>query len=930
MLIQTAEDETDPKELLNFNDIDWNTSMGKEVLAFDRTGSKDKHTLVSMPSPGHRGAVYDSLSFKGLKSKRRRPRDPMDVDEDAVPSDQDSDSSSEEHAPEKKASYGRRPRDPKFDLVFNPGDPKSHTFVQFQQEVMTYASANRLQVGAKHPMQRSRFTYFSRKVYQENISQSVKTMIGYDEKLVAKVANNVFELLQVLRQRYTRVDEYAQEWEGFQKIKMRAGEVHPGRFLLESVAGWNRLQLVRKGVLAAYPGQKPLLMLPSPHAMYRHLRNKARSQACWDAMIRLVVITPMTHQELLDSLKRLEHHLDSNASRRKDRPEAPRQLAPMHAATPKTAAVRPKQPGQRSWASDKRRGGRRGPCYYCEKTGHIRRFCQNQINDRAQGWCTKPTCGRRQHKFKACPRQPYRGASTYSGRWGKGPKPSHPTVGPSHDMHPERVAAWSSRPISGSTAAAGLKIAALGAVSDSGPVKKEGVEDNPWSRLGTLLPMVAVEVPKLLVTAHADGAGRQVEPNVVVTVADPGEGRQVTVPELGLLHTTVSLAHKPVTLMLNTMDHGDLEVVADTGANISAATRAWAAKVGLKVKRRTTVLSVDTANGRTTTRDYVTMQLVTREPTLRPVVATFFLFDDLPYEALVGRHLIHALGYGLVRATAKGETFHPTGANTQLTSEVHPGHSWEGPFHDNEEKGADDVPAGYSAFHCKGQRRDGYAHPDEYLDPSLLLPAEPVTDVSELRATVTPLNCSSPRPPGQTDEGGALSPAGRQELQHLVAEYNDVWAQHQFDVGRFDDYPFRIELKEAERDKPPHNIHKSYRVKPELMATCKRQLEDMVKGGIIRRAPGEWGSGILFVQKKGGEQRLCVDYRELNRRTKKDDYPTPRIDDTVSRLAKHKFFSSFDLRGGYMHVPFHPDSMPLTRFITPFGATRPAECSSGL
>ncbi|MCP4118961.1 MAG: hypothetical protein GY737_26900, partial [Desulfobacteraceae bacterium] len=82
--------------------------------------------------------------------------------------------------------------------------------------------------------------------------------------------------------------------------------------------------------------------------------------------------------------------------------------------------------------------------------------------------------------------------------------------------------------------------------------------------------------------------------------------------------------------------------------------------------------------------------------------------------------------------------------------------------------------------------------------------------------------------------------------------------------------------------------------------------------------------------KKNGEQRMCVDYRELNRRTMKEDWPTPRIDDSISRLATQRYLSCFDLRGGYLHIPVLETSRKYTRFTTPYGAYQAKRMLFGL
>jgi hypothetical protein len=75
----------------------------------------------------------------------------------------------------------------------------------------------------------------------------------------------------------------------------------------------------------------------------------------------------------------------------------------------------------------------------------------------------------------------------------------------------------------------------------------------------------------------------------------------------------------------------------------------------------------------------------------------------------------------------------------------------------------------------------------------------------------------------------------------------------------------------------------------------KKQLK-LLKQGFVRPSASPWGSPVLFVEKKDGTNRMCIDYRMLNSMTIKNKYPLPRIEDLLDRLKKAKFFSKIDLR----------------------------------
>ena len=69
--------------------------------------------------------------------------------------------------------------------------------------------------------------------------------------------------------------------------------------------------------------------------------------------------------------------------------------------------------------------------------------------------------------------------------------------------------------------------------------------------------------------------------------------------------------------------------------------------------------------------------------------------------------------------------------------------------------------------------------------------------------------------------------------------------------------------------------------------------------GFIRPSVSPWGAPVLFVRKKDGTMRLCIDYRELNKVTIKNKYPLPRVDDLFDQLQGAQVFSKIDLRSGY-------------------------------
>ena len=94
----------------------------------------------------------------------------------------------------------------------------------------------------------------------------------------------------------------------------------------------------------------------------------------------------------------------------------------------------------------------------------------------------------------------------------------------------------------------------------------------------------------------------------------------------------------------------------------------------------------------------------------------------------------------------------------------------------------------------------------------------------------------------------------------------------------------------------------------------KKQLDTYLEAGQIEPARSPFGAGVLFANNKDGTQRLCIDYRALNKITQKDKYPLPRIDELLDNMAGSRYFTKLDLQQGYHQIRIKP---PVSS--TPYG-----------
>ena len=149
----------------------------------------------------------------------------------------------------------------------------------------------------------------------------------------------------------------------------------------------------------------------------------------------------------------------------------------------------------------------------------------------------------------------------------------------------------------------------------------------------------------------------------------------------------------------------------------------------------------------------------------------------------------------------------------------------------------------------------------------------------------------------------------------IVKEYADVFPDELPGIPPEREIDFSIDLLPGTQpiSVPP------YRMAPAELKELKEQLKDLLEKGYIRPSTSPWGAPVLFVRKKDGSLRMCIDYRQLNKVTIKNKYPLPRIDDLFDQLQGARCFSKIDLRSGYHQVRVREKDIPKTAFRTRYG-----------
>ena len=135
-------------------------------------------------------------------------------------------------------------------------------------------------------------------------------------------------------------------------------------------------------------------------------------------------------------------------------------------------------------------------------------------------------------------------------------------------------------------------------------------------------------------------------------------------------------------------------------------------------------------------------------------------------------------------------------------------------------------------------------------------------------------------------------------------------------------HEFKIDLKPNTAP-----IHQPiYKLTPLELRGAKTQIESKLEHGFIRPSHSTWGALVLFVLKKDGSLRFCVDYHSLNKRTISNWYPLLLLEKMMDRLQGAQAFTKIDLRLGYSQMPIHKEDVPKTAFQTCWDRTSFWQC----
>lgn len=154
----------------------------------------------------------------------------------------------------------------------------------------------------------------------------------------------------------------------------------------------------------------------------------------------------------------------------------------------------------------------------------------------------------------------------------------------------------------------------------------------------------------------------------------------------------------------------------------------------------------------------------------------------------------------------------------------------------------------------------------------------------------------------------------KRQLRDIIKKYSACFPSDNMKLGTISGVEMTVKLT---NEQPV--VQRPYRLAEAEKDVLRGLVNNLLEAGIIRPSQSPFASPVIMVKKKTGQQRLCVDYRLVNKQTLKENYPLPLIEDLIDRLAGHKYFTTLDCRSGYHQIKMSEESIPITAFITPDG-----------
>uniref|UniRef100_A0A2N9FIR5 RNase H type-1 domain-containing protein n=1 Tax=Fagus sylvatica TaxID=28930 RepID=A0A2N9FIR5_FAGSY len=190
--------------------------------------------------------------------------------------------------------------------------------------------------------------------------------------------------------------------------------------------------------------------------------------------------------------------------------------------------------------------------------------------------------------------------------------------------------------------------------------------------------------------------------------------------------------------------------------------------------------------------------------------------------------------------------------------------------------------------------------------------------VKPIKEEIESVNIGTNDEPKMMQIGKNLTPFEKDEFIALLQEFQEVFAWSYEDMPGIDTDIVQHSIPTDPTFRPVKQ--KLRRMKPEWTLKIKEEVEKQYNAGFLKVVNyPEWLANVVPVPKKDGKVRMCVDFRDLNKASPKDDFPLPHIDVLVDNTARHAMLSFMDGFSGYNQIKMAPEDMEKTSFITPWG-----------
>ena len=159
--------------------------------------------------------------------------------------------------------------------------------------------------------------------------------------------------------------------------------------------------------------------------------------------------------------------------------------------------------------------------------------------------------------------------------------------------------------------------------------------------------------------------------------------------------------------------------------------------------------------------------------------------------------------------------------------------------------------------------------------------------------------------------GDKIEEEQKHQIIELIREYEDIFTDIP-GTSTLGEHKVELTTSEPIRSKPypvPHSVRES----------LKKDIQSMLDMSIIRKSSSPYASPVVIVQKPDGSNRICIDYRKLNRVTVFDPEPMVTADDLFAKIGRSRYFTKLDFTKGYWQIKVRSEDIPKTAFVTPDG-----------